>query len=130
MYLVIKNFRWGPKSWSVTDAVACVRFHCQWLDQPMHQGVGVTSPSGRQQYASERDEGGQSQRYQDERALIDLTLNELQRDLQRVEDQARMAQHDSHNARQEAQQARSAAQHAQNQARVAQNHAQLAQSQA
>jgi hypothetical protein len=37
----------------------------------MHQGVNVTSQTGRQQYT---DEGGaQSQRYQDERALVDLT---------------------------------------------------------
>ena len=49
--------------------------------------------------AIDRGEGGaQSQRYQDERAFVDLTVNELQRDLQRVEDQARMAPQAHHHA--------------------------------
>ena len=90
----------------------------------MHQGDDVTSQTGRQQST---DEGVQSQRYQDERALVDLTVSELQRDLQRVEDQTRIAQQDANNARQGAQQARSAAQQAQIQARQAQNQAQRAQ---
>ena len=52
----------------------------------------MTSSTGRQQSSAEHNEGGvKSQRYQDERAFVDLTVNELQRDLQRVEDQARMA---------------------------------------
>ena len=86
--------------------------------------LSMTSQTGRQQYT---DEGGtQGQRYQDERALIDLTVSELQRDLQRVEDQARTAQQDANNARQAAQQSRNSAQHAQNQARQAQNQAQQA----
>jgi hypothetical protein len=72
----------------------------------------MTSQTGRQQ--STTDEGGvQSQRYQDERALVDLTVSELQRDLQRVEDQTHIAQQDAHSARQGAQQARSSAQQAQ-----------------
>ena len=82
----------------------------------MHQGDDVTSQTGRQQST---DEGVQSQRYQDERALVDLTVSELQRDLQRVEDQTRIAQQDANNARQGAQQARSAAQQAHNHAHQA-----------
>ncbi|HWR48379.1 MAG TPA: hypothetical protein VN327_12335, partial [Pseudonocardiaceae bacterium] len=73
----------------------------------------MTSQTTPQQSKStiERGEGGpQNHRYQDERTLVGLTANELQRDVQRVEDQARMAQQDAHNARQGAQQARSAAQ--------------------
>lgn len=73
----------------------------------------MTSSTSRQS-TTDRGEGGpQSQRYQDERALVDLTVNELQRDLQRVEDQARMAQQDAHQARNGAQQANQRAQQAQ-----------------
>src|SRR3978361_1211443 len=101
----------------------CIK--CSLVHQSMHQGANVTSQTGRQQSTDEA--GHQSQRYQDERALVDLTVSELQRDLQRVEDQTRMAQQDANNARQGAQQARSAAQQAQIQARQAQNQAQRAQ---
>lgn len=47
----------------------------------MYQGVGVTFSTDRE------DRGRESQRYEEERALIDLTLYELEQDLRRVEDQ-------------------------------------------
>ncbi|WP_433297871.1 hypothetical protein ACQPZQ_19650 [Pseudonocardia sp. CA-142604] len=104
-------------------------FLCQ---QTMNEGVGVTSSQSRSgQAAAERSqEVSARQRYEDENTFAHLAVSEMQRDLQRVEDQARMAQQDAQASRQLAQHARSAAQQAQNQARQAQSQAQQAQGQA
>ena len=89
----------------------------------------TSAQSTPKQSTTERgQEGSESQRYQDQSTFSRLAMSELQRDLQRVEDQARMAQQDAQGSRQVAQHARSAAQQAQVQARQAQSqetHAQM-----
>jgi hypothetical protein len=70
-----------PSAIRFTSAVAVSVFHVS-TNLRMYQGVGVTSSTDRE------ERGREGQRYQEQRALIDLTLYELERDLQLVEDQA------------------------------------------
>ena len=62
----------------------------------MKERVDVTySQSRTGQSTADGQEVSESQRYQDENTFARLAVSEMQRDLQRVEEQARMAQQDA-----------------------------------
>jgi molecular chaperone GrpE (heat shock protein) len=86
----------------------------------MNEVTRVSSAQSTSKQSIDRDireergqEGSEGQRRQDESTFARLAISELQRDLQRVDDQARQAQQDAQGSRQLAQNARGAALQAQ-----------------